>query len=222
MDEWEVVAMTTVQKSSSLLPKEFKDEQLSNLLKSIFDAIPSPAFLFSEELIAVAANQYAVNVSGDAPLSLLRRKTGDVFGCFHSRKLSLACEDCPRLHDCVFISTLHSAFKGVRVVKVRAKLGILKENQNCPYFCLITASPLELDGQRYCLMILEDIGELVELQGILPICSYCKKIRNDERAWQQMEGYLSSHLDVTFSHGVCPDCLKVQMAELEELKKNKG
>ncbi len=46
------------------------------------------------------------------------------------------------------------------------------------------------------------------LHGILPICSYCKQIRNDGGAWQQIEEYVREHTDADFSHGICPDCLK--------------
>jgi GAF domain-containing protein len=46
------------------------------------------------------------------------------------------------------------------------------------------------------------------LQGMLPICSHCKKIRNDQGAWQQLEVYISQHSGAKFSHGVCPDCLR--------------
>lgn len=44
------------------------------------------------------------------------------------------------------------------------------------------------------------------LQGILPICSYCKKIRTDENYWQQVETYIVQHSEAAFSHGICPDC----------------
>ncbi len=44
------------------------------------------------------------------------------------------------------------------------------------------------------------------LQGLLPICSYCKRIRNDQDYWRQVEDYISEHTEVTFSHGICPDC----------------
>jgi DNA-binding response OmpR family regulator len=45
------------------------------------------------------------------------------------------------------------------------------------------------------------------LHGMLPICSYCKAIRDDLNYWHQVEEYVSEHSDVTFSHGVCPKCL---------------
>ena len=44
------------------------------------------------------------------------------------------------------------------------------------------------------------------LQGLLPICSYCKKIRDDGNYWHQVENYIVSHADVRFSHSVCPEC----------------
>jgi len=47
-----------------------------------------------------------------------------------------------------------------------------------------------------------------ELHGLLPICSYCKKIRNDKGYWQQIEEYVMQHTDADFSHGMCPDCIE--------------
>jgi hypothetical protein len=51
---------------------------------------------------------------------------------------------------------------------------------------------------------LED--QLRQLRGIIPICSYCKKIRDDDESWQQLETYISAHSDAMFSHGICPTC----------------
>ncbi len=59
----------------------------------------------------------------------------------------------------------------------------------------------------------EALAHIKRLQGILPICSYCKKVRNDQNYWQQVESYISDHSDVLFSHGICPDCLPRVMAE---------
>ncbi len=45
-----------------------------------------------------------------------------------------------------------------------------------------------------------------QLRGLLPICAYCKKIRDDHDYWQQLETYLSQHSEALFSHSICPDC----------------
>lgn len=46
------------------------------------------------------------------------------------------------------------------------------------------------------------------LTGLLPICSFCKKIRNEANEWIQLEQYISDHSEAQFSHGLCPDCLR--------------
>jgi len=59
---------------------------------------------------------------------------------------------------------------------------------------------------------LEDaLKRVKQLQGLLPICSYCKKIRNDRNYWEQVDAYVASHSEAQFSHGVCPDCFEVHV-----------
>jgi len=63
------------------------------------------------------------------------------------------------------------------------------------------------------------ICQIKQLQGLLPICSYCKKIRDDGNYWQQVEEYLGQHSEVTFSHGICPMCYEKEMVpQLAALK----
>ena len=52
------------------------------------------------------------------------------------------------------------------------------------------------------------LGEIKSLSGLLPICSSCKRIREDDGSWQQLEAYIIGHSDAQFTHGLCPECLK--------------
>jgi phosphoserine phosphatase RsbU/P len=52
------------------------------------------------------------------------------------------------------------------------------------------------------------LHQVKQLQGLLPICSYCKRIRDDRNYWQRVESYISEHSEVQFSHGICPDCFE--------------
>jgi PAS domain-containing protein len=52
------------------------------------------------------------------------------------------------------------------------------------------------------------LAEVRELQKILPICSYCRNIRDDENYWQTVESYISHHTNTRFSHGICPACFE--------------
>jgi len=58
------------------------------------------------------------------------------------------------------------------------------------------------------------LDEIKTLHGIIPICSYCKKIRDDKGAWERIEEYISNHSEAQFSHGICPECYKKQMKDL--------
>ena len=65
---------------------------------------------------------------------------------------------------------------------------------------------LEDDKQKLLNRLQEALAQVKTLGGLLPICSMCKKIRDDKGYWQQVEGYIQSHSGATFTHGVCPDC----------------
>src|SRR5262249_1044353 len=66
---------------------------------------------------------------------------------------------------------------------------------------------------------LEDaLGRVRQLQGLLPICCYCKKIRDDQDYWHQVDRYIGTHTDVRFSHGICPECwVSVVQPEFQQL-----
>ena len=53
-----------------------------------------------------------------------------------------------------------------------------------------------------------------QLNALLPICSYCKKIRDDKDYWQSVEGYISDHTNSQFTHGICPECYQ-QVLKME-------
>ena len=57
------------------------------------------------------------------------------------------------------------------------------------------------------------LAQVRKLSGLLPICCVCKKIRDDEGYWNQVEAYISAHIDVRFSHGLCPTCIRTQYPE---------
>ena len=68
---------------------------------------------------------------------------------------------------------------------------------------------------------LEDaLAHIKRLQGLVPICAYCKKIRSDDNYWQQVEMYVAERSEAEFSHSICPDCYEeIIVPELEELKR---
>ena len=59
------------------------------------------------------------------------------------------------------------------------------------------------------------LSNVKQLSGLLPICSYCKRIRSDQNYWEQVDRYVAQHSDAEFSHGICPECFKTVIAPFE-------
>ncbi len=66
----------------------------------------------------------------------------------------------------------------------------------------------------------EAMARVKQLSGLLPICSYCKKVRDDRNYWQQVEAYIGRHSEAQFSHGICPDCYETIVKP--ELRKHRS
>jgi len=87
----------------------------------------------------------------------------------------------------------------------------------------IQAKIFSYKGQQVRVAALRDISkrkhaeeEIKQLRGILPICSFCKKIRDDEGYWEQVEVYVNKHSEADFSHSICPDCLEKYYPDLKK------
>lgn len=59
------------------------------------------------------------------------------------------------------------------------------------------------------------VSTVKRLHGLIPICSYCKRIRSDSNDWEQLESYISEHSDAQFSHGICPPCQAIAWKDLQ-------
>jgi PAS domain-containing protein len=75
---------------------------------------------------------------------------------------------------------------------------------------------LELEREELITNLREALAQVKTLQGLLPICANCKKIRDDKGYWQQIEVYIHTHTDVDFSHGICPECLNTLYPEIQQ------
>ena len=85
--------------------------------------------------------------------------------------------------------------------------------------CVIDRVPRSLDSEQYEALrrlarqvvhlfeLRHVLSKVTKLEGLLPICAGCKKIRNDKGYWTQIEAYIREYSRVEFSHGICPDCL---------------
>ncbi|MBN2082305.1 PAS domain S-box protein [bacterium] len=80
----------------------------------------------------------------------------------------------------------------------------------------------EEERERLITELREALTQIKTLRGLLPICSYCKKIRDDQGYWSQLEAYITEHSEAAFSHGICPDCMQKHFPEMRLTRKQNG
>ncbi len=73
---------------------------------------------------------------------------------------------------------------------------------------IIEYKNLEMERESMIQRLQEALDQVKTLQGLIPICSHCKKIRDDQGYWNQLETFLLQHSEMTLTHGICPDCAK--------------
>lgn len=78
---------------------------------------------------------------------------------------------------------------------------------------------VEAEQRRLIQQLEEAAKQINQLRGLLPICSFCKKIRDDQGYWNQIEQYISEYSEATFSHGICPECLEEQYPDIANKSK---
>lgn len=105
-----------------------------------------------------------------------------------------------------------------RAQELLTVLAELRRKNNALQSEIAERQQVEKDKERLIQELREALENVRKLRGLLPICAYCKKIRDDQGYWNQLENYLSQHADVTFTHSVCPECSKKIYAELKAFK----
>ncbi len=74
----------------------------------------------------------------------------------------------------------------------------------------------EQERERLLQELQTALAEVKELRRILPICMYCKNVRDDENYWQTVESYISHHTHTRFSHGICPQCYEQLQQDVDQ------
>ncbi len=184
-----------------------KHDSLKQLnLNAVLDAIPIAFFIIDKKNRILDINQYAKRIADINPKETLMRMCGEALHCLRAKNAPQGCgttEYCP---DCVINNTITDSCSGQTIVKRKAELLVQKGGQQYKSVFLISASPFIENDENLTLFSLEDISELSLLRDLLPICSNCKKIRNDKEYWETIEEYMNHHFDTKVSHGICPDC----------------
>jgi|Deesub1362B_J571_1020462.scaffolds.fasta_scaffold01782_2 PAS domain-containing protein len=182
---------------------------LEAMAKEILEALPIPVFIVDDDVVIHAANRTALGwVDAQKQLSV-RRRLGDELHCIHSFDVEEGCGRGPYCQDCPIRRAVGVAFHRGETVHRTVEVELLQNGKTRKYVWLILTHPLvHSNGETYVVLSVQDTTELHRLRGLLPICANCKKIRDDDGYWRQVEDYFHEHTGAEFTHALCEDCVR--------------
>lgn len=180
--------------------------QEKNYFKTVIDIMPSAIFVVDDDFNILDLNPSATELFKLKSNATLRRLCGEVLNCRYAMESDGGCGTTEMCPDCVLRNSVESACRGKKTHRKKYKMEIENDGKVFDLHMLVTTSPFNFEGDSFKLMVIEDISEFVALKHLLPICSSCKKIRNDENYWEAVADYLRKHTDLNFTHSICPEC----------------
>ena len=175
--------------------------------RNLLDALPIPVFLVDGDIRIVDLNQAAADFCDGKKGDLRMRWGGEVLHCLHATDVPEGCGGGPSCSSCVIRGVVMTCLAGSAVRRRRFRMDIVQDEQRSKLELLLTASPMtDPDPAELALLMIEDITEVSTLKDIIPICMNCKKIRDDDKLWQDVDAYFHRYVGVDFSHGICPAC----------------
>jgi hypothetical protein len=185
------------------MPPDFRQDEY---FRTLYNAIPSPVIVVDHDVRIRDANEAGLALLGRKE-GLYLKRGGEALHCLNHFATPAGCGHADACGGCIVRNSVARAVKGGKVTRAQARMQLRKPDGLIDVHMLVTAAPFAYGDETLVLLLLEDIGELVVLKSLLPICAWCKKIRDDENYWHTVESYLKRHADVDFSHSICNDCL---------------
>jgi PAS domain-containing protein len=204
IERWEATNMVT------------EDRDKTEMFRTVFDAMPAMVFVVDEDVRIQEYNATAAELLAGKGKTILRHRGGEVLDCLHSNDVPEGCGRAPYCSTCVIRNSVTEASHGNTVIRRRAGMEIVRGRDIQRMHALITASPFLFKQRPFVLLAIEDLNEMVEVQQMITICSVCKKVRDKQETWAQLEDYFTKQWGTDVSHGLCPKCFEHTMKRIEE------
>ena len=174
----------------------------------LYDFAPTGYFNLAADGTILAVNLTGAGLLGIGRAQLLKRRLGflvaeadrPVFNAFLEK--TFAGKD----RECCEVALLKAK---TAPLFVRIEAVVFEDRRECRAAMLDVTDRhrAEVEQGRLVQELQAALAKVKQLSGLLPICAHCKRIRNDEGYWKQIEAFIASHSEATFSHGICPECL---------------
>lgn len=153
------------------------------------------------EVINEAAQEF-FNISND---DAYLQKCGDILKCVNSNTPE-GCGECAACMKCILRKSMLEALHGKIVSRNKGTFHIVRHGEIKTMTLLVTAAPVDYREDNMVILMAEDISLITQLQGLIPICSVCHRIHNEQGEWMALEKYLMKHSEAEMTHDICPVC----------------
>ena len=176
---------------------------------TLFDQAQDAILLEDHEMNILDANKAACQLLEFSRQKLLQMKTIDLAPKDSRNKSHLLIYTNPdAVLDQPFETTIVT--KSDNLIPVELTLTVFKTNGHSIFLSIMrnisARKKAEAEREKLITELKAALTEVETLTGLLPICSYCKKVRDDQGYWKQVEAYIEAHSSVEFTHSICPDC----------------
>jgi nitrogen fixation/metabolism regulation signal transduction histidine kinase len=189
----------------------------TEILGAAIDALPHMVLVVDDDVriraFNAAAGQIFQSPEGDGVLLL---RGGEAMRCVNALQAPEGCGHTEACQKCPVRSSVNECFQTSSVSRTNLRLEVASGTQIREGFFRLTVAPLEHGGERLAVLTLEDLGEVVQLRRMVPICAFCHRVRSDRNYWEDVERFASSSLGVDWTHGICEECLEKHFAGGEE------
>jgi PAS domain S-box-containing protein len=206
-----IVGLVLSWLSGSLLDLRWKALQLANERTDILESITDGFAALDRDWRLIYLNTMAAQLMGGSKLQAIGRNLWNAVPEWAGSPVEAACRDASEGRGPVRLE--YSARASNRWFEFH--ISSVENGAITIYFSDITGRKgTELRLRETLAERDTALKNVHMLSGLLPICAGCKKIRNQEGLWEQMERYISTHSNAEFSHGMCPDCARVYWGDI--------
>ena len=187
-----------------------------------FDILPSMIFIVDKDVRVKAYNSAAANWLAIGKQFALDRYIGDVLYCAIAEAAPGGCGREKKCTNCSIRNSVRDTLQGRKNTRLCTRLELLHSGTPTELYALVTTTPIDSGDKPLAVLTIDEISEIKEIQKLLPICSVCKKIRTSRNDWTRLESYFMENWNISFSHGICPECYEREIAKMPKKMRPKA
>ena len=177
-----------------------------SFFESLFQCLPLTAMVIDDDRKVITVNNTLIN-SLNIDLSQELVRCGNILGCIHAALP----EGCGYTSDCGECMPRQVAARAIAGQVIQREKGsiLVKRGEDVQILrLLISASPLPAKEQKLAVVVIEDVSNVTQVQGLLAVCASCKKVRLSDNTWETLETFIEANSEAEFTHDCCPSCMK--------------